>query len=65
MLISEILFSFQGCIGHQTYWFSVIPINIAVYIFEGFIGTTAIREQTAIVEIILFLVFGVFLVLLF
>jgi len=48
----------------ETYWFSVIPINIAVYIFEGFIGTTAIREQTAIVEIILFLVFGVFLVLL-
>jgi len=58
MLISEILFSFQGRIGRQTYWFSIIPINIAIYLFEGLIGTTAIFEQTAI----LFLVFGVFLV---
>ena len=65
MLFTELLFSFQGRIGRQSYWFSVIGLNIAAYIFSGFIGTRAIREQTVIVEIILFLVFSVSLVLLF
>ena len=60
MPISKVLFSFHGRIGRQTWWISIISINVAVWVLGKILQGIATNRQSATIALLLLLLISVF-----
>lgn len=62
MSISQILFSFQGRIGRQTFWITYIGLWVVSIIISGVLGSVGGNQQAAgVVLVVLLVVYVMFI----